>query len=365
MPLQAPVVQVVRRFGRVGGMEGYVWHLCHELARLGERVLVVCETRAEPPEHPGIEVVECGRRLSRPRWLAYLMFSRQVHRTIAGLDGPHPVIHSHERTGVHHVTTLHSDPFTSARELPWAARLSPRIAAYRWMEQREIHGGRGGPPCVVPVSHTLQSVLARRHPAAARAISAPIPPGVQAPAKRPPRRAPADGGVIGFVGHEWERKGLPHLLEVASELARTRPALELLIIGPQAAQVEPLCRAAGVRARCLGWTDSRPYYAAMDLLVHPARSEAYGMVIAEALASGVPVVVSDRCGAAADVPDSNGSVLSLDAPVARWAACCNDWLNRDPVASLTVRSWTDVAQSYREIYRDIVARRPRTAHRRP
>lgn len=358
MQQRTPIVQVVRRFGRVGGMEGYVWHLSHELARLGEPVTVVCETRAEAPEHEAIKVVECGPGLSRPRWLGYLLFSGQVRRTVARLDLPGAVIHSHERTGIHHVTTLHSEPFAGAPELSWPARLSPRIAAYRWMEQREVHGSAGRPVCVVPVSHGLKAALASRHPGAADAMAGPIPPGVEAPAPRPPRRAAANGGVIGFVGREWERKGLPQLLQVATELARRRPALELLILGPRPEDIEALCRAAGVRTRCLGWADSRAHYAAMDLLVHPARSEAYGMVVAEALASGVPVLVSDRCGAAADVPASNGSVLSLDDPVETWAACCNDWLEREPVAPVITRSWTEVALMYRELYRRIASGRP-------
>lgn len=358
MPGPLAIVQVVRRFGRVGGMEGYAWHLSHELARLGEPVTVLCETRAEAPQDPSIRVVECGPGLSRPRWLGYLAFSRQARRTLERLDLRDAVVHSHERTGIHQVTTIHSEPFASARELSWPARLSPRIAAYRWMERRELHGSTGRPVCVVPVSHHLQAVLASRHPGAAHAIATPIPPGVQAPGPRPARRAPADGGVIGFVGREWERKGLPQLLRIAAELARTRPALEILILGPQPGEIDMLCRAAGVRTRCLGWTDSRAHYAAMDLLVHPARSEAYGMVIAEALASGVPVVASDRCGAAADVPASNGSVLSLDDPLERWIACCNEWLDHEPVAPVIARSWTDVALMYRELYRRIASGRP-------
>ena len=48
------VVQVVRRFGCVGGMESYVWFLSHELIRLGYQVVVVCEEcEGQPdPAHP-------------------------------------------------------------------------------------------------------------------------------------------------------------------------------------------------------------------------------------------------------------------------------------------------------------------------
>jgi glycosyltransferase involved in cell wall biosynthesis len=41
-----------------------------------------------------------------------------------------------------------------------------------------------------------------------------------------------------------------------------------------------------------------PYFHAIDLLLHPARVEAYGLVVHEAAACGCPVVTSDAVGAA-------------------------------------------------------------------
>ena len=38
------VVQIVRRFGPVGGMEKYVYELCLALDRLGCEVAVICES---------------------------------------------------------------------------------------------------------------------------------------------------------------------------------------------------------------------------------------------------------------------------------------------------------------------------------
>jgi glycosyltransferase involved in cell wall biosynthesis len=70
----------------------------------------------------------------------------------------------------------------------------------------------------------------------------------------------------------------------------------------------PLLNALRRRARELGIADRihfagavddvRPYYAAADVLVHPSRQESFGLAVAEALASGVPVVT--RCGGGAD-----------------------------------------------------------------
>jgi glycosyltransferase involved in cell wall biosynthesis len=48
-------------------------------------------------------------------------------------------------------------------------------------------------------------------------------------------------------------------------------------------------------------------YAAADLFVHPAREERWGVSIAEALACGLPVVASDRVGAAHDLIERGGN----------------------------------------------------------
>lgn len=54
--------------------------------------------------------------------------------------------------------------------------------------------------------------------------------------------------------------------------------------------------------------DVYAYLAAADLMVHPARKEAAGSVIAEALASGVPVICSGICGYAPLIGDA-GAVI--------------------------------------------------------
>lgn len=348
------IVQVVRRFGRVGGMETYVWHLATELAALGEQVVVVCETCHEAPGD-GVQVLQLGQALRRPRWIGYAVFSARVSRALTRSHLEDAIVHSHERCADHHVTTFHSEPFNKGVKAGWIERFSPRKRAYRWMEAREVQGTGAREVRVVPVSGVIEASLRRTYPAVAQRIGKPISPGVEPLPPRAGRHVAPDGGVIGFVGQEWRRKGLEHFLKVAAILQRRRPAIELLILGPSPAEIEPMCRASGVRYRCLGWVRSRDHYASMDVLMHPASSEAYGMVIPEALASGIPVVVSHACGAAADVPPSAGSVLSLADPPQAWADACDKWLHRQPIEPVAVRRWRDVALDYQALYRSLLA----------
>jgi glycosyltransferase involved in cell wall biosynthesis len=51
------------------------------------------------------------------------------------------------------------------------------------------------------------------------------------------------------------------------------------------------------------------YYAWANAFVHASRSEQWGLVVNEAIASGLPVIVSNRCGCAPELVNGNGSTF--------------------------------------------------------
>jgi UDP-glucose:(heptosyl)LPS alpha-1,3-glucosyltransferase len=103
----------------------------------------------------------------------------------------------------------------------------------------------------------------------------------------------------------------------------------------------------------LGWQSSGSFFQDLDLLIHPASSEAYGMVIAEAMACQVPVLVSDACGAAVDVSEDRGTVLSIQNSVSEWAQAGDTLLrNTQPLAGY-LRPWAQVAAEYETQYQAI------------
>ncbi len=59
--------------------------------------------------------------------------------------------------------------------------------------------------------------------------------------------------------------------------------------------------------------DISQIYADADLLVHPARWDAFGLVVLEAMSAGLPVIVTRRCGAAECIADGKTGFL-LDDP---------------------------------------------------
>jgi glycosyltransferase involved in cell wall biosynthesis len=115
------------------------------------------------------------------------------------------------------------------------------------------------------------------------------------PAGRPPLAGPLR---ICYVGSLDLRKGFVYLLRAMRQLGAGR--CELHVVGGTG---DPLSKALFARERRgLALTaaagDPRPAYHRAELFVLPSLEDGFGFVVAEALACGLPVVVTDQCGAA-------------------------------------------------------------------
>ena len=143
-----------------------------------------------------------------------------------------------------------------------------------------------------------------------------------------------------FVGSGFKRKGLEtafralpgdaHLIVVGKdkETARFKN-----IAAQTGANSDKLTRVHFVGPQ----KDVRPYYAAADAFVFPTIYEPFGSVVLEALACGLPVITTDRCGAGEIVKQGiEGFVLPVGDTEA-FAACmrqntASDWASRRTAA---------------------------------
>ncbi|MCX4187620.1 glycosyltransferase family 4 protein [Methylophaga sp. OBS4] len=103
-----------------------------------------------------------------------------------------------------------------------------------------------------------------------------------------------------FVAADFNTKGLDRVIDALATLTeQQRARFELWIVGngKQQSYENRLAQLASVRYRFWGGqTDLSHFYLAADYLVHPARKEAAGMVLAEAAAARLPMLISDICG---------------------------------------------------------------------
>jgi glycosyltransferase involved in cell wall biosynthesis len=129
--------------------------------------------------------------------------------------------------------------------------------------------------------------------------------------------------LIGFSARQPRTKGLPLLLEAFRELRAGGARATLLVAG------SPLRAPPGVRV--LPEVDPAAFAAACDLLAHPTRRDTFGLVVAEALASGTPVVTTLRAGAAELVGrPEQGTVLADPADAGALLAALRAHLRSRP-----------------------------------
>jgi UDP-glucose:(heptosyl)LPS alpha-1,3-glucosyltransferase len=119
-----------------------------------------------------------------------------------------------------------------------------------------------------------------------------------------------------FVGSGFSRKGLGAAIGALAQAAN--PGFRLLVAGRdrESARFAGEARRLGVsdRVRFLGGReDVRPLYAAADCFILPSRYDPFPNTALEALAMGLPAIVSSRCGAAEVVePGVSGWICEPD-----------------------------------------------------
>lgn len=154
-----------------------------------------------------------------------------------------------------------------------------------------------------------------------------LPPGVAADRRAPddaPQRRRATRAALGmaegelallFVGSGFRTKGLDRAITALATLCREQPSVSarLLVAGQDKRRdyhKQAHRQGVGKQLEFLGGReDVLDLMLAADVLVHPARAEAGGMVLLEAIAAGLPVLTTEACGYAPHVKQSRAGFV--------------------------------------------------------
>ena len=329
-------------------MEEYAYRLSHELKRLGIDISIVCERKVNDPFNTDFPIYELGVSRKKPRWCSHLQFGRKVRDWVTDNDMSNTLIHSHERVDCHNITTIHSTLFNFPRKISLP---SLRLFMNERIEQKEILSPTV--MAVVPVSEVISKQVNAKYPSCVRNLRPPISPGVS-DLKIKDKNLDSDKPVLGFIGKEWERKGLPKVIDIWRRLLKIFPNARLCLAGFPKEERIPLKDFERKNVDILGYVKKKEeFYERIDLLLHPAKKEAYGMVIAEAMSLRIPVICSSQCGASNDVQNDRGKVLDYNTPDSIWVESLLHILKSKSPKVHFQRSWRAVSLEYVKLYKEL------------
>lgn len=309
-----------------GGAERYSIALVEELSQRHE-----IHVFAQQIDHrwPGVTYHHVSAPLVKPRWINQLWYATATWwATRRGFD----IVHSHENTWHGQVQTVHVLPvkynlFHGRTGLRLAMRLlkmltSPRLLTYLWLEH--VRFSSRNTCCIVVTSNSLAEQMKNTYPASIPFLQV-VTPGVRTTgniatleekhAARQRLGLPDAGYGILFLGNDYRKKGLEALLQalrllpVNIWLAVVGNASQIPVFKALAKETETLDRVVFLGAL----NDVSDAYIASDCLAHPTLEDTFAMVVLEAMAHGLPVVVSSEryCGISGSlIHEKNALILS-------------------------------------------------------
>ncbi len=131
------------------------------------------------------------------------------------------------------------------------------------------------------------------------------------------------------VGRLVPIKGMERLIKAWAIVVKTYPDAKLALVGDgeEKRALERLASSLNLIAHIefLGWSDPLPQLAKAKVFALLSHNEGMGRVVVEAMAAGLPCVVSDVCGLKELVDDSVGKVVDADDAQAVANALMMDW----------------------------------------
>jgi 1,2-diacylglycerol 3-alpha-glucosyltransferase len=298
----------------VGGVARSVDTLCSGLRRRGHKVLVIAPTfKGHKEDTPGVMRVPALKHMGNSDYSMPIPLSRSIQDEIDAF-GP-DIVHSHHpfllghtalrvaaTCGVPLVYTYHTRYDIYVRQFVDSQRLWPDLV-------RNLANGYANlADAIIAPSQSMKDLLLRQE---VRSPISVIPTGIDTERfakgncagnhKRP--GLTKEDVVVGHLGRLTAEKNLDFLFAAAVRFLEENPKAQFIFAGdgPMRAEMTARLDKDPVRPRMhflgpIEGDDVVAFYSAIDVFAFASRSETQGLVVAEALASGVPVVALDASG---------------------------------------------------------------------
>jgi UDP-glucose:(heptosyl)LPS alpha-1,3-glucosyltransferase len=309
------------RHASVGGTERFLNQISSELANRGHDVTIICRTH-ESTHHPDINFISL-RGIALGRGHRLWRFAKAVEKYLE--ENHYDLVFGLGRTWTQDVVRvgggLYRDQISKGRG---KRRYWPRDLIAEAIERKTF--AEGNYRMVIANSHLTENSLIKEYNIPDKQITT-IHNAVDINRFNDHLRQTSgkdlrsqcgftdDHKVYLFLGSGFKRKGLDRLLDAFPHTLRQEPQSRLIIVGHDSAQESYIKRARKLgiynKVQFLGKrNDAEACYNAADIYVMPTRFDAFGFSALEALACGLPVIITDTAGAAEVMTKDVGVVIS-------------------------------------------------------
>ena len=302
------IAVIVPKYGLVGGGERFVFELTERLANVpGYEIHVFSNKWRSESDHITFHKIPI---ITFPKWLTSISFAYLANKKISKMH--FDLIHSHDRVFKSNVVTLHSIPHRTwvrdIRQKRWPSLFDHGTS---WTEKQMYK--YSGCQMFLPVSNLVKIKLLETFQIDERKIRV-IHPGVDVErfqSDNPYNRQEIRDAfgisetdlLILFVGMNFEVKGLDSLLSAIALLKSeyNNDQVKVLVVGKgNNNKYKALAHKLGIGEQLIFSgvrNDIEKLYQAGDILVMLSKFDTFGMVVTEAMAASLPVIISDNVGA--------------------------------------------------------------------
>jgi UDP-glucose:(heptosyl)LPS alpha-1,3-glucosyltransferase len=368
------IAVIIPKYGLLGGAEQFVAELTDRLAYQTGYDFHVCANRWQKPDAPMI--FHQTPIISFPKFMITPSFAYFVQCHIKRNN--YSIVHSHERIFAADIFTMHGIPHRYWVHNIRRKQMSLYDSATDWVERKLVYEGN----CkkFIAVSSLTKDIFLQEYKINPDKVAI-INPGVDLSdyaqhnkdsvrneIRRELRINIADP-VILFASMNFEIKGLDDILFSLSRLKAQNRKFKLVVAGKgNIKKYMKLAQEAQIISDVIftGPVSKEKLikmYLASDLYIMLSKFDTFGMVVLEAMAAGLPVIVSGNVGAKDLVrEDKNGFIVSNTSDndyIAAKISLLLDENIRRPLAEAAYQTaaqntWDDVTKKYAAIYECIL-----------
>lgn len=373
--MKKKIAVIIPKYGMIGGAEQFVAQLTDKLITSTEHDFHVYANRWEKSDAP--ITFHQVPIISFPKFLTTLSFAYFARRRIEGND--FSLVHSHERIFAADIFTIHGIPHNYWVRNVRCKQMSLHDLATTWVERKLVY--KGNCKKFVAVSRLTKDIFLQEYNIESGLVDI-IHPGIElndyakqdkASVRKNIRCELAISStdpIILFASMNFEIKGLDNIMFSLAKLKAQKHKFKFIVVGKgDIKKYTQIAQKAGISSDVIftGILSKEKLinlYLAGDLYIMLSKFDTFGMVVLEAMAASLPVIISNNVGAKDLVQDNKNGFIIEDTSdtdnIAAKIALMLDENIRRPFAqaafhTATQNTWTHVAAKYQNIYEDVLA----------